>query len=316
MKVAILGVWHVHTYLYVREAIKRAEVVGFFERDDAVAEKFNAEFGLRRFGTREELLESGAEGVIICSSTLDHPDDVIAAAQAEKQIFCEKVFAITDSEALRAAEAVKKSGVPFVVNFPNKYTANYASVIKTARSGELGKINFVRVRFSHSASSEDWLPAHFLDKEKCGGGAMIDHGAHGFYLVEELLGTPRTAVSARTVSSGNPGNLAKNTDRVEDNAAALLTYEDGAIAVIEASSVSKGSPATFEVYGENGWAKVYNDDYIKCCPSPDGESVIFTSEKGSPSPIRQFLLGDILPGCSIDDACAVTHMINMAYGRV
>ena len=34
MKVAVLGVWHVHAKDYAKHAIEHAEVLGFYERDD------------------------------------------------------------------------------------------------------------------------------------------------------------------------------------------------------------------------------------------------------------------------------------------
>ena len=58
MKIAIFGVWHVHAPDYTRSAMALGEVVGFFERNDALAEAFAGQFGLPRFATVEELLAS------------------------------------------------------------------------------------------------------------------------------------------------------------------------------------------------------------------------------------------------------------------
>ena len=65
MKIAILGVWHVHAPDYTRHALSLGEVVGFFERNDALAEAFSAQFGLTRFESVEALLASDCEGVIV-----------------------------------------------------------------------------------------------------------------------------------------------------------------------------------------------------------------------------------------------------------
>ena len=87
MKIAILGVWHVHAPDYTRTALAHGEVVGFFERNDALAEAFASHFGLPRFATVEALLASDCEAVIVCSATKDHTADIIAAAKAGKHIF-------------------------------------------------------------------------------------------------------------------------------------------------------------------------------------------------------------------------------------
>ena len=97
MKTAILGVWHVHAPAYTKTAAEHGEVLGFFERNDALAEAFAAKTGLTRFPTREALLTSGCEGVIVCSATCDHEEDIIAAAEAGKHVFTEKVLALTDA---------------------------------------------------------------------------------------------------------------------------------------------------------------------------------------------------------------------------
>ena len=41
MKIAIFGVWHVHATDYTKKAMELGEVVGFYERDDALAEAFD-----------------------------------------------------------------------------------------------------------------------------------------------------------------------------------------------------------------------------------------------------------------------------------
>ena len=46
MKIAILGVWHVHAPDYTRTALAHGEVVGFFERNHTLAEAFANQFGL------------------------------------------------------------------------------------------------------------------------------------------------------------------------------------------------------------------------------------------------------------------------------
>ena len=44
MKVAVCGVWHVHAPDYTKHAQKHGEVLGFYERDDALAAEFAAKF--------------------------------------------------------------------------------------------------------------------------------------------------------------------------------------------------------------------------------------------------------------------------------
>ena len=313
MKTAIWGVWHVHAPDYTRTAQRYGEVIGFYEPDDALAKAFGDAFGLPRFASAEELLASDAEGVIVCSATNTHADDMIKIANAGKHIFTEKVLALTDADCARVQEAIKANGVQFVISLFQKYLPSRRAVKSVCESGELGNINYLRFRNCHSGSSNDWLPTHFYNRVECGGGAMIDLGAHGMYLAHWILGEPITAKSAFTLCNHNPGAAAKNTDGVEDNAVTVMTYEGGAIAVNETGFVSGLSPVVFEVYGEEGYVRMEGNRVIKNTRSA-GEVEISVGED-KPIPIVQFLTGNILDGCSIKEAKALTRMMVMAYNK-
>ena len=315
MKIAILGVWHVHAPDYTRTALTHGEVVGFFERNDALAEAFASHFGLPRFATAEELLASECEAVIVCSASRDHAEDMIAAARAGKHIFTEKVLALTDAECDAIEAAVNESGVTFVISLFQKYIGSRRAVKTVADSGELGKINYLRFRNCHTGSAANWLPTHFYNAEECGGGAMIDLGAHGMYLTHWILGMPVAATSAFTLACERADVAEKNTDRVEDNAVTVMTYANGAIAVNETGFVSANDPVVFEVHGENGYVRMEDGRVVKRTAATGGQEVEVTVEEGDPAPIIQFLTGNILPGCGMAEAKALTHMMVMAYDR-
>ena len=313
MKTAIYGVWHVHAPDYTRTAQKHGEVVGFYEPDDALAKAFGDLFGLPRFATPEELLASDAEGVIVCSATNTHADDMVKIARAGKHIFTEKVLALTDEDCERVAEAVRESGVTFTISLFQKYLASRRAVKDVAMSGELGNINYLRFRNCHSGSSNNWLPAHFYNREQCGGGAMIDLGAHGMYLTHWILGEPISARSAFTLCNQNPDAVKKNVDGVEDNAVTIMTFESGAIAVNETGFVSCCSPVIFEVHGDKGYVFMERDRVVKCTQATAGKVTEVELPEALPLPIEQFVTGNVLPGCGMAEAKALTHMMVMAY---
>ena len=316
MKTAILGVWHVHAPAYAKTAAEHGEVLGFFERNDALAAAFAEKTGLYRFPTRKALLASGCEGVIVCSATCDHEEDIVAAAEAGKHIFTEKVLALSDAACERIAAAVETAGVRFVISLFQKYLGSRIAVKRIADSGELGRINYLRFRNCHSGSTQAWLPDHFYSARECGGGAMIDLGAHGMYLAEWILGLPIAAASVFTVACNNERVRAQNTDGVEDNAVTLLHYEGGAIAVNETGFVSNRDPVVFEVHGEDGYVRMVNNAVYKATAETGGAEVAVTPEADAPAPLVQFLTEDIREGCGIREACALTRMMTLAYSNV
>lgn len=313
MKIAIFGVWHVHASGYTKTAMELGEVIGFYERNDALAENFSKKFDLPRFQTPGELLESDADGVIVCSASSNHADDIVSIAKAGKHIFTEKVLALTDADCDRIEQAVNESGVRFVISLFQKYLGSPMAVKAVAASGELGRVNFMRFRNCHSGSTKNWLPKHFYNATECGGGAMIDLGAHGMYLTEWMLGMPVKSNSAFTVCCDLPLVRAKNTDGVEDNAVTVMSFENGAIAVNETGFVSNYSPTTLEVFGENGYVRMVDNRVFKCTKDTDGVEVEVEVGEDAPSPLVQFLTGNILDGCGMREAKALTHMMSMAY---
>ena len=315
MKIAILGVWHVHAPDYTRTALAHGEVVGFFERSDALAEAFAAHFGLPRFATVEDLLASDCEAVIICSATKDHTADVIAAAKAGKHIFTEKVLALTDAECDAIEAAVNENGVTFVISLFQKYIGSRKAVKAVADSGELGKINYLRFRNCHNGSTGNWLPAHFYNAEECGGGAMIDLGAHGMYLTDWVLGEPVAASSAFTLACEREDVAKINPDRVEDNAVTVMSFASGAIAINETGFVTECDPVVFEAHGERGHVRMEGDRVVKCTFDTQGKTVEVPLLESDPQPLEQFLTGNVLPGCGMKEARALTHLMVMAYGE-
>ena len=318
MKIAVLGVWHVHAAGYCKTAMEQGEVIGFYESDDALAADFQKECPVRRFSSLSDLLRSDAEGVIVCSPTNEHTDVIIRAARAGKKIFTEKVLALSSEECLEIAEALKKNETTFTISYPQLFFQDNRAVIEVAQSGELGKINYVRFRNCHNGSSRDWLPLHFYNKEQCGGGAMIDLGAHGMYLIHHLLGLPYSAVSQFSEACTNPAANAKNTDGVEVNAITAMQFEGGAIAVNETGFVTSYAPPIFEVYGEKGWVRKNGKgigEVTKCTEATNGEVVSIPLPEALPSPLEQFLSGKPAPGCGIEEARTLTYMMELAYGR-
>lgn len=307
MRTAILGVWHVHVDGYAQSAQQYGEVLGAWDPDEALLKDFCARTGIPAYESLEQLLISQAEGVIVCAASNLHGELIVAAAEAGKAIFTEKVLALTMEECRQIEAAVEKAGVPFVISLFQKYLPGQRTVKKIADSGVLGRLNYVRFRNCHTGSIGDWLPDRFYDPVEGGGGAMIDLGAHGMYLIDWLLGLPCGYQSTFTLWDRNP----RNTDRVEDNAVTVMRYEDGTIAINETGFVSRNCPILLEVGGDRGY--VIFDGTNVTLRTDDVQ--IVEQEPELPAPIIQFLTGNILPGCGIEEAKHLTQMMLGAYEK-
>ena len=249
MKTVICGLWHVHAGQYFRVAAKHTEVLGVWDSDPKRLEGFCKRFETKAFGSLEELLESGADAAIVCTSSDTHKETIIRLADAKMDIFTEKVLALTTAECEEIEEAIQRNGVKFAISLFHKFSAGAIAAKQIVDSGELGKINFVRYRNVHNGSTGNWLPPHFYNAKECGGGAMIDLGAHGMYLINDILGLPERYSSKFNIYAP----VSKNKDRVEDHAVTVMTYADGSIAINETGFVSPNNPCMIEVSGEEGF---------------------------------------------------------------
>ena len=313
LKVAMLSGWHVHAYDYARQFGARddAKVTVVWDEEPERGKKFAADFGVDFEADLDAVLaRSDVDAVAVDAPTNMHREVMVKAANAGKHIFTEKVLALTIEDCMAIKEAVEKNGVKFCISFPHRTHPHNLFAKQVIEKDLLGKITMFRVRNAHNGSSGGWLPPHFYNEEQCGGGAMIDLGAHPMYLVRWLMGKPDEMTSAFTKVTGNP---------VEDNAVSLMKYADGAIAISETGFVSARSPFMLEVYGTDGNLTINGDvvRLVSAKANPDVPGVVIPQlPPPLPSAIDQFVDailngGEIIFG--MEDAIGLTEMMVAAY---
>ena len=242
----MLSRWHVHADEYASRinAEERAEVAAVWgeepERGQGWATELEVDFeaDLDRLLGRDDI-----DAVAVDAPTNMHPDVMIKSARAGKHIFTEKVMATTVSECRAIADAVTRAGVKFCISFPRRGLPEVQLAGQLIAGGHLGQITLLRIRVAHGGATAGWLPPHFYDPVACGGGAMIDLGAHGMYIARGLLGEPRQIASAFNHVTGRA---------VEDNTLSVITFENQAIAINETSFVQHGGVFYLEINGTEG----------------------------------------------------------------
>jgi len=316
LKIALLSGWHVHAVGYCEQIRARtdAAITAVWDEDPArgktLAERFHAAF---EPDLDAVLARGDVDAVCVNAPTSMHKEVITKAAKAGKHIFTEKVLAANNADANAIREAVAKGKGKFCISFPHR-GAPYNLFAKEAMDkGLLGDVTLLRVRNAHNGSSAGWLPPHFYDKETCGGGAMMDLGAHPMYLARWIMGKPQTVTSVFTAFTNHA---------VEDNAVSLLKYESGAIAIVETGFVSEHSPFSLELYGTKGSLFAGGpDNKVKFMSSASGleYGAWVLPEKlpdALPGPIDMWIEGVLydkpIPYC-IDAAVGLTELMDAAY---
>lgn len=309
----MLGKWHVHAeeYANILNSLPGCKVVKVWDEDDNTAKEWAKSLGCESASIDDILTDAEIDGVVTCNATSDHAPLMVKVCESGKALFTEKVLTLKTDDAMKVKEAVEKYNTLFAISFPHLSEPAVRFALDAAKSGKLGKINYARLRNVHNGATANWLPPHFYDKNACGGGAMIDLGAHPMYLLTDLLGLPCKVHSAFTSVTNKP---------VEDNAVSLLEYTNGAIAVSETGFVSASYPYFFEIGGDQGTVLVRGGEVSYCCPETDNQwKTPETLPEKLPLPIVTWAnatdSSQIPANISIDAAVRLTRVMEMAYRK-
>lgn len=316
VNVAMLSFWHVHAPGYAREVQNHpdAKVTVVWDEDPdrgrTWAERLGVPFeaDLEKAVTRDDV-----DGVVVDAPTNRHTEVILAALQAGKHVFTEKVVAPTVVEVDRIGRAAVQAGAHFVVSFPQRGRGSVKFAKQAVEEGLLGHVTMVRTRVAHNGASDGWLPEHFYDPVACGGGAMIDLGCHPMYLAR-WIGGRVVRVTARLTRF-------KRSHEVDDNSVAILEFESGGLGVVETSFVSTNSPFSLEVYGTEGALMVGGpDNGVWLNSRKTGSSVggwVRPQEipKDDPSPMEQWIKAikdGTPPLISLQDGRDLTELMEAA----
>jgi 1,5-anhydro-D-fructose reductase (1,5-anhydro-D-mannitol-forming) len=316
LRIAVLSFWHVHARDYARAAEENpsTQLTAVWDADRERGQREAAARGVRFEPDLAAVLAApDVDAVVVTTPTNAHRDVIVAAAQAGRHIFTEKVLALTPIECREIVAAVEEAGVKLTVSLPRLADGYTLAIRDLLAQGDLGDITLVRTRLSHAgAVGSKWLPAQFFDPAEAGGGALIDLGCHPMYLTRTFLGAmPDTVTASFGHVTGRP---------VEDNAAALLGCANGSVGVVEAGFVNPHSPFSIEIHGTQG-SLLYGTPEARLLirsdlrPGEDGWAEV-PLPAAAPSPFDQWVAhieAGTSAGENITTAIELTMLMDAAY---
>jgi len=314
LRVAILSSWHVHAMEYAMRFNNRedAVVTCVWDEEAEKGQKFADQVGVDFEADLDKILaREDVDAVCVNAPTNIHKEVMVKAANAGKHIFTEKILTLTVEDGEEVKAAIEKNNVKFTICFFHEALSHNLLAKKVVDEGLLGQVTYFRVRNAHNGASGDWLPPHFYSKEQCGGGAMIDLGAHPMYLINWLMGKPAEMSAAFTYVTGK---------EVEDNAVAVMKYDCGKIAVSETGFVTSSSPFSIEIHGTEGSFTITGSEVrLNSRKATSGDytgTIIPNLPQALNHPVDNFVEG-VLNGeelrYGIDKAIDLTAMMVAAY---
>jgi len=237
IRIGILSFAHMHGASYAAsvKSLPGCELAGIADEDNKRAAEMAESLGVARFDSFEDLCKSDIDGVIIASDNKSHLPLTLLAVENGKHVLCEKPIARTVDEAQKMIEAARKAGVILGTAFPCRFIPAMQRIKQMITGGEMGAILAIRGT-NHGRMPGGW----FVEKERSGGGAVIDHTVHVADLMRWFLGCNVKEVYAET------DTLFYDMD-IDDAGLLSMEFENGVIATLD---TSWSRPSSFPTWGD------------------------------------------------------------------
>jgi predicted dehydrogenase len=269
MKIAVLGTGFIGRF-YVESLVsqRRKDIVTLvYGRDLEKAQKFAADFNIPNATNDLSLAVSHADvDVVVIALTNDmHLEAALACAQAKKNVLCTKPLGRNAQEGYQMLKAIEDAGVFGGYLEDLCYTPKFLKSLASIKSGVIGEVLWAKSRETHPGPHSDW----FWDKNRAGGGAIVDLGCHCIEIARNFIGKDIRPIEVMCWADTRVHPI-----DAEDNAIGLVKYANGAIGQFEVSWTFRGGmDLRDEVMGTEG--TIWTNNFLRTGFD------MFTSGKGS-----------------------------------
>ena len=248
MKIGMMSFAHMHAASYARclSQIRDVEIVGIFDADEGRGTAMSEKFGGKYCSDYEKLLEQKMDAVIVCSANADHKEYVVAAAEAGcAHILCEKPIATSLKYAQEMIDCCEKNDSLLSIAFPCRYAPAVMGAKRSLEENAVGKILAVKST-NHGSMPGGW----FIQQDKSGGGAVMDHTPHVVDLLRWFMESDPVEVYAEV------DTLFHDID-IDDTGLLTIQFDNGVFATLDTSwSRTKSFPTwgdvTMDIIGMDG----------------------------------------------------------------
>ena len=233
----------------------RDRVALVYSRSEERGQAFSVRWGIPAHTTSldEAINHPDVDTVVVGLPNFMHEEAISAIADAGKAVLCTKPLARNAEEAKRILDKVEAAGVFAGYLEDLCYTPKTLKALETVRSGAIGDVTWVRSRETHPGPHSAW----FWDKDKAGGGAIVDLGCHCIEIIRNFVGKRNRPLEVMAWA-----DTLVHPIEAEDNAVALIKFESGALGQFEVSWTFRGGmDLRDEVAGTEG--TIWTDHFLR-----------------------------------------------------
>ncbi|MCS4433980.1 Gfo/Idh/MocA family protein [Aquiflexum gelatinilyticum] len=288
MKIAVLGSGFIaRFYAESLHSQRRKDYIHMvYSRNLSNAAKFAVDYQLNHFtfDMWEAISHPETEVVLIALPNHLHLEAVLACAKAKKAVLCTKPLGRNAKEAKEMLDAVEDAGIFAGYLEDLCYTPKFLKSVKSIEDGNIGRVLWTKSRETHPGPHSDW----FWDKEKSGGGAIIDLGCHCVEISRNFIGKEIRPLEVMCWADTQVHPI-----EAEDHAIGLVKYNNGAIGQFEVSWTFRGGmDLRDEVMGTEGtiWLNSFLRTGFEMFTTGKGNS--YVAEKAESNSGWLFPVGD------------------------
>lgn len=256
-----LGWWGRHIVGSLAES-DRIKVVGVTARRPEQHRDFAEQTGAKLFpGLDAALTDDGVDAVILCTPHSQHEEQVLAALDAGKHVFCEKPLGLTKASVQKMMDRAQRANTILGVGHERRFEAPVEEITRQVTSGNIGIHMHAEANFSHNllvnVDPDSWRGS--LEEAPAAG--MTGMGVHLTDLFLSMFGPVEKlcAQTARRVLNLPTGDLV----------AVQFQFKSGATAFIAAISATPYY-GRFTVFGDRMWIEARDTAH----PQNGGETLL------------------------------------------
>lgn len=228
--------------------IEVVAIMDVMEESKAIAHEYNVPVFVKTFD--KLLAVPGLDAVVICSPTDTHADYVVKAANAGKQIFCEKPLDLSLARVKEVLKIVDESGVKLMLGFNRRFDPEFRKIKQLVVNNAVGDPQIIKI----TSRDPGPPPVSYI---KVSGGMFLDMTIHDFDMARYISGKQVKEVYAKASVKVDP-EIGEAGD--VDTAIITLTFEDDSMAVIDnCRKAVYGYDQRLEVFGSKGMAQAENN---------------------------------------------------------
>ncbi len=281
LRAAVIGVGVGWNHIEGYQTHPQCELVAICDINEALLHERGDRFNVppsRRFTDYHQVLASKEiDAVSIALPNWLHEPVALEAFQQGKHVLMEKPLAHSVQAGERIIAAARAAGKTLMVCYNHRYRPEIVWLKQLARAGEFGHIYAAKAGWLR----EGWIPTHgawFTQKERAGGGALIDLGVHVLDLALWLMDYPQpVSVSGAAFAEfgqrgqkTKPRHLKPEHFDVDDSGFGFVRFANGAVLQFESAWATHREPQQdayyVRLFGSEAGANFYS-------AAPNGETV-------------------------------------------